>query len=328
MNRGQGGVSLTSLLVALALGLVLSAAVIALYLEAKRQYLVDDEAVRLQENGRYAVNLLRRELLLAGFFGGLAAGSLPSAPAGGPSCDVQGLWPLGTLFALDLQTDYRGGLPQTVTGVNLDCLASSALKQGSDLLLTRRVAGEATLANGVYADGAAAVDSGHWYLHWREHDGAADWWQAGRVDPAQEHAGSGAWYWRVHSRIFHVRRYSVEPADAIPTLCAAGLSSSGMLTQCLVEGVEYLLLELGIDQSGDGVPDYYLRHPTARELPLAVSARIHLLQRGLKPLQGYRDSRQYRLGQTTLDVAGDGYLRRVFSATVQLRNAAVWPVAG
>jgi hypothetical protein len=173
-----------------------------------------------------------------------------------------------------------------------------------------------------------AVDSGHWYLHWREHDGAAEWWQAGRVDPAQEHAGSGAWYWRVHSRIFHVRRYSVEPADAIPTLCAAGLSSSGMLTQCLVEGVEYLLLELGIDQSGDGVPDYYLRHPTARELPLAVSARIHLLQRGLKPLQGYRDSRQYRLGQTTLDVAGDGYLRRVFSATVQLRNAAVWPVAG
>lgn len=328
MNRAQGGVSLTSLLVALALGLVLSAAVIALYLEAKRQYLVDDETARLQENGRYAVNLLRRELLLAGFFGGLDSSSLPPGPAERPGCDTAALWPLGSLPAIDLQADYRGGTPRTVTGLALDCLPAAALKRGSDLLATRRVAGEATLANGVYPPGVSTVDSGHWYLRWREPEGNADWWQAGRVDAADELAGSGAWYWRLHPRVFYVRRYFAEPADAIPTLCAAGLAPSGMLTQCLVEGVEYLLLELGIDESGDGVPDYYLRHPTATQLQWAVSARIHLLQRGLTPLQGYRDSRQYRLGQTTLDIAGDGYLRRVFSATVQLRNAAVWPVAG
>ncbi|MFU8763143.1 MAG: PilW family protein [Haliea sp.] len=328
MSWRQGGISLISLLVSLALGLLLSAAVIALYLEAKRQYLVDDETARLQENGRYAVNLLRRELLLAGFFGGLERASLPPGPAHGPACDRTGLWPLGPLPAIDLQADYRGGLPRTVTGLDLDCLPAAALKQGSDLVAIRRVAGEATLANGVYPPGVSTVDSGHWYLRWREVDGAADWWQAGRVDTAQALAGSGAWYWRVHSRIFYVRRYSVEPGDAIPTLCAAGLAPSGILTQCLVEGVEYLLLELGIDESGDGVPDYYLRHPTATQLQWAVAARIHLLQRGLTPLQGYAESRQYRLGQTMLDVAGDGYLRRVFSATVQLRNAVVWPVAG
>lgn len=328
MKRGQCGVSLTSLLVSLALGLVLSAAVIALYLEAKRQYLFDEEVTRLQQNGRYAINLLRRELLLAGFLGGLDTNSLPPESAVRPGCDMNGLWPLGRLLPLDLQTDYRGGAPRTVTGLKLDCLAASTLKHGSDLLAIRRVAGEATLANGIYAAGAGAVDDGHWYLRWREHDGAADWWQAGRIDAAQARAGSGAWYWRVHSRIFHVRRYSVEPADAIPTLCAAGLAASGMLTQCLVEGVEYLLLELGIDESGDGVPDYYLRHPTATELPWAVSARIHLLQRGLTPLEDYRDRRHYHLGQTSLDIAGDGYLRRVFSTTVQLRNAARWPVSG
>lgn len=328
MSGGQAGVSLTSLLVSLALGLVLSAAVVGLYLEAKRQYLVDDEAARLQENGRYALNLLRRELLLAGFFGGLDTGALPPAPAAGPGCGPAGRWPLGRLPPVDLQPEYSGGLPRTVAGVSLDCLSGATLQRGSDLLATRRVAGEATLANGVYPAGVSAVDSGHWYLRWREHSGDADWWQAGLVDAAEELAGSGAWYWRLHPRIFYVRRYSVEPADAIPTLCAKGLAPSGLLTQCLVEGVEYLLLELGIDEGGDGVPDYYLRHPTASQLQWAVSARIHLLQRGLTPLQGYRDDRQYRLGQTTLDIAGDGYLRRVFSATVQLRNAAVWPVAG
>ncbi|MDO8862482.1 PilW family protein [Haliea sp. E1-2-M8] len=328
MNPLQGGLSLISLLVSLALGLVLSAAVVALYLEAKHQYLLDDEAARLQENGRYAVNLLRRELLLAGFFGGVAGSALPPAPATGPGCGVAGRWPLGPLPPIDLQPDYRGGLPRTVSGGNLDCLPAAALQQGSDLLATRRVAGAATLANGVYSPGVSAVDNGHWYLRWREHSGDADWWQAGLVDAAEELAGSGAWYWRLYPRIFYVRRYSAEPADGIPALCAERLAPSGLLTQCLVEGVEYLLLELGIDEGGDGVPDYYLRHPTAAQLQWAVSARIHVLQRGLTPLQGYRDNRQYRLGQTTLDIAGDGYLRRVFSATVQLRNAAVRPVAG
>jgi len=328
VNPRQTGVSLTSLLVALALGLSLSASVIALYLQAQRQYLVDDEMLRLQENGRYAVNLLRRELLLAGFFGGLGNSALPPGPAAGPSCDSAGQWPLGSAPAVDLQADYRGGPPRTVTGIILSCLPSAALQRGSDLLATRRVAGEATLANGIFAPGVSAVDSGHWYLRWRQHGADAEWWQAGRVDAAEAVAGSGAWYWRLYPRVFHVRRYSVEPADAIPTLCAAGLAPSGMLTQCLVEGVEYLLLELGIDEDGDGVPDYYLRHPTATQLRWAVSARIHLLQRGLTPLQGYSDQRQYQLGQTTIDIPGDGYLRRVFSATVQLRNAAVWPVAG
>ena len=328
MKMRQSGLSLTALLVSLALGLVLSAAVIALYLESKRQYLVGDEMARLQENGRYAVNLLRRELLLAGFFGGIDGSVLPPPPAAGPGCDVAGQWPLGPQPAIDLQPDYRGGPPRTVAGVNLDCLPALALQQGSDLLAIRRVAGEATLANGLYAPGVSSPDSGHWYLRWHEHGANASWWQAGRVDPAEAVAGSGSWYWRLYPRIFHVRRFSAEPADAIPTLCAAGLAPSGMLTQCLVEGVEYLRLEFGVDQSGDGVPDFYLRYPTAVQLQRAVSARIHLLQRGLTRLQGYRDNRQYRLGQTTVDIAGDGYLRRVFNATVQLRNAAVWPVAG
>lgn len=323
----QAGVSLISLLVALALGVLLSSAVVALYVGAKRQFLVDDELARVQENGRYAINLLRRELLLAGFFGGLAASALPTPPGTGPGCGTPGRWPLGPVPAVDLQSDYRGGVPLTLAGVALDCLPAAALQRGSDLLATRRVAGEATLANGIYAPGIAAADSGHWYLRWSEHAGAADWWQAGRIDAAETVAGSGVWYWRLYPRIFYVRRYSAEPADATPTLCAEGLAPSGMLTRCLVEGVEYLVLELGIDESGDGVPDYYLRFPTAAQVQRVVTARIHLLLRGLTPLRGYRDQRRYRLGQAVVDIPGDGYLRRVFSTTVPLRNAAVWPLA-
>lgn len=328
MKACEAGVSLISLLLSLALGLVLSAAVIALYLESKRQYLFDDEMARLQENGRYAIKLLRRELLLAGFFGGIDGSALPAPPATGPGCDVAGQWPLGALPAIDLQPDYQGGRPRTIAGIALDCLPAPVLQKGSDLLATRRVAGEATLANGRFPPGVSSADSGHWYLRWHEQDGDADWWQAGRIEAAEAVPGSGSWYWRLYPRIFYVRRFSAEPADAIPTLCAAGLSPSGMLSQCLVEGVEYLRLEFGIDQNGDGVPNYYLRHPTGTQLQWAVSARIHLLQRGLTPLQGHRDQRRYRLGQTTVDIAGDGYLRRVFMATVQLRNAAVRPVAG
>ena len=314
------GVSLPALLISMALGLLLAGMLVWSYAEARRQFLIADELARMHENGRFALALLRRELTLAGFLGGLAPHARPSLPAFVPGCGVAARWPLAAFRALDMQVDYDGGAPQTVSGTVLDCLPSSMLQRGSDLLAVRRTAGEATLSNGQLAGAAGGVDRGYWYLRLAAGGARAQWWQAGRIAAAEARPGSGVDYWRLLARVFYVRRYSIAPADRIPTLCAAALAPSGVFSQCLVEGVERLHIELGVDHNGDGAPDYYALEPDAGQLQQAVTARIALLVRSVAPVAGYSGPRQHTLGQLSFTADSDGYVRRVFSTTVALRN--------
>ena len=66
------GLSLVELMVAMVISLVLLAGVMQIYLYSKKNYLIQDSLARLQENGRYAMDLLSRDLRLAGYFGGNA----------------------------------------------------------------------------------------------------------------------------------------------------------------------------------------------------------------------------------------------------------------
>ncbi len=316
----SSGITLPTLLISMALGLLFAALLVWSYAEARRQFLLADELARVRENGRFAMALLRRELALAGFHGGLPLHTTAGLPVVFDGCGVAARWPLGDVDALDLQASYAGGAPQTVTGVVLDCLPAAMLQRGSDLLAIRRTAAEATLANGEWAAAASGVDRGYWYLQIRGQTASVQWWQAGRVDAVDAVSGSGVDYWRLLARLFYVRRYSVTPADHIPTLCAAALSPAGMSSQCLVEGVERIHIELGVDANGDGVPEHYVSQPDAAQLRRAVTARVVLLVRSLAPVPGYAGARRYRLGQRQFVADDDGYVRRVFSTTVGLRN--------
>lgn len=316
-----------ALLISMALGLLFAVLLVWSYAEARRQFLLADELARVRENGRFAMALLRRELALAGFHGGLPLHTAVALPVTVDGCGVAARWPLGDVDALDLQVGYAGGAPQTVTGVVLDCLPAAMLQRGSDLLAIRRTAAEATMANGEWAAAASGVDRGHWYLQIRGQTASVQWWQAGRVAAAEAVPGSGVDYWRLLARLFYVRRYSVTPADHIPTLCAAALSPTGMFSHCLVEGIERFHIELGVDGDGDGVPEHYVSQPDAAQLRRAVTARVALLVRSLVPVPGYAGPRRYRLGQREFVADDDGYVRRVFSTTVGLRNlrpAVAW----
>ena len=66
----QSGLSLVELMISILLGLFVIAAVIGVYLESKRNYAAEEEVARIQENGRFGLNLLQRELMMAGFWGG------------------------------------------------------------------------------------------------------------------------------------------------------------------------------------------------------------------------------------------------------------------
>ena len=73
MNRyNQKGFTLLEILVALTLGLVVSAGVIQIFISSKSAYRVEEALSRVQENGRNAIDFIARDLRSAGFTGCLS----------------------------------------------------------------------------------------------------------------------------------------------------------------------------------------------------------------------------------------------------------------
>jgi len=320
-RAGQRGVTLVELMVALLLGVLLSAAAVSAYLGSKRHYVYERQLARIQENGRYAKRLLAAELQMAGFYGGLLdTADLEPAAVGVDCSDAE--WALHPAVPLDLVDDHSAAsAPLSLSATRYTCIDGAAVRPGTDLLAIKRTAAAPSMLRGQVADELTAADSDAWFL--RTLDGADPAWlsvppaallSAGMADPA-------ASYWEAVARIFFVRRYAREPGDGIPALCMALLAGNAMTTRCLVEGVENLQLELGIDTDTDGIANRYVQNPAPAELGRAVTARVHLLLRSLTPLPGYRDSGTYRLGQHDLPaVPPDGHMRRVFSTTIRLHN--------
>lgn len=65
----QVGVTLVELMVAMAIGLVLTAGIGQIYLGTRNVYRINENAARLQENGRFAIDELNRDIRMAGFAG-------------------------------------------------------------------------------------------------------------------------------------------------------------------------------------------------------------------------------------------------------------------
>lgn len=73
----QSGLSLVELMVALVLGLLLSAGVITIFISAKQDYQVQDAVSQVQENGRFSLEFLSNDIRMAGYTG--CSNEMPTA---------------------------------------------------------------------------------------------------------------------------------------------------------------------------------------------------------------------------------------------------------
>ena len=139
------------------------------------------------------------------------------------------------------------------------------------------------------------------------------------------HQSCGTRHFWVYTKIFYIRNWSVTVGDDVPVLCVRELIQNGMSTtdRCLVEGIEDMQIEFGVDSSGDDVPNTYT--PDPNEMNAVVTARIYLLVRSLGELVGKENAntKTYQMGLDpgVVTTATDGYLRQMFSTTVLVRNA-------
>ena len=68
-RANQRGLSMVELMIAMAIGMVITASVLTAYVSASRNFAMDERYARMQENARYALRVLGEDLLMADFWG-------------------------------------------------------------------------------------------------------------------------------------------------------------------------------------------------------------------------------------------------------------------
>jgi hypothetical protein len=106
------------------------------------------------------------------------------------------------------------------------------------------------------------------------------------------------------------------------------LDGGAINTYPMVEGIQDMRLEYGIDNDVDGAPDVYKRCDTkdpctAAEWAGVTAVRAHVLAVNLEPTIGYTDVKVYDMGSgdpKTVGPFGDQLKRHIYAAVISLPN--------
>lgn len=346
MSR-QRGISLIELMIALVLGLLILFSMTVLFANTSRSRMELEKSNRQTENGRYASQLLAGNLRMAGYLAEFDPSPLTiTALTALPN-------PCATATA-----DLIDALPLHVQGVN-DATSATApscvsdLKSGTDVLVVRRVnscaagsSGCAAFANGAphFQASLCAPATGGTELSYPvtgNADYAANYFtlatSSGSFTKHKSDCTATAEVYRYNVHVYFIANNN-ESGDGIPTLKRAELGAGSFSIVPLVEGIENLQIDYGIDSDNDGIPNAYTQNPGGYNSCSAndcvqnwrnvMTARINLLARNTELSAGHTDNRVYALGfnddgsEKTAGAFNDGYKRHVFSETVRLANPA------
>lgn len=331
-RANQAGFSLVELMVAITLGLLVLAGLTTIFVNNSNTRNEIERANRQTENGRYAMQLLSDDLRNAGYLAEFDPRIL-STPATKPDACATAV------------SDLKAALPLHVqgydNGASLPCL--SDLRSGTDILVLRRastcVAGSAD---------CAAVASGTPYFQASlcssatelSSDNSSNYYaldtNTASLTRHKRDCSTLADFHRYRTHIYFIADND-NSGDGIPTLKRAELGSSGFTIVPLVEGIENLQIEYGIDTNNDGVPDAFTANPDSYNSCTGVACvdnwrsvvavKLHLLARNTEQSAGYTDNKTYTLGLNAdgsvyTTTPGGAYKRHAYQAQVRLNNPA------
>ena len=111
-------------------------------------------------------------------------------------------------------------------------------------------------------------------------------------------------------------------SDGIPTLKLVQFVDGAVTLIPLVEGIEDMQFDYGIDSDGDGSPDSYVAAPTATQWVDVVAVRIYLLARNSEFSAGYTENGTYDMGLAgTVQPCVNGPFKTVASCSNFKRHA-------
>ncbi|MDJ0928843.1 MAG: PilW family protein [Gammaproteobacteria bacterium] len=140
MWHNQAGLTLIELMLAMVIGLFLALGTVTVYTQSKASYQVSDAQARLQENLRFAIDVIEPDLRLARFWGRNNEPGFVNTPAGlAVFCGGANATALVTNFGQQV-----GSVDDTIGyGAVVPCaVPAGAAQPGSDVLMVRHVSAQ------------------------------------------------------------------------------------------------------------------------------------------------------------------------------------------
>ncbi len=333
------GTTLVELMVAIVIGMLVLGALASLFSHSSHARNEIDRAGQQVENGRFALELLRDDIHLAGHYGGVVGGAQLRVGA----CIPRSGLPLSA-SALGWQSDPPV-LPAPIHGYASgdtppaeSCLSSQ--QPNTDVLVVRSVESVATTPGAV--NGSALVND-----YFIQVSSCSD----RTIDPVDQPfavapGGPGAAArFPLHLKdcaaiaplrklvvhAWYVGRCSVcgGAGDGIPSLRLVELTGANASSVSVVEGIESMRIEYLLDTDGNGEIDTIRRCKagvdpcTAADWSNIIAVQIRLLSRTLTPSPGHRDTKTYNMGLAGVIAApNDAFKRHLFGAVVTAYNIA------
>ena len=331
ITHTQRGFTLIEIMVAMTIGLVISALVVTIFSASSRTYKAADTVGALQETGRVAMETIDRDVQMAGFRGC----NSNNVESSGPLVNVI---TLPNAYVNDLGTPIQGyeytgpgwtpALPGVIAG------AAPAPAAGSDVLVVRVPVGTPATLSGAMVSAtsdvplfsAAGFNAGD-NVFIANCDQTAAFRVTGIAGTSLRHIvgpNSNASLGKVFDvdalvMRFETHAYYVAPSSRNPaTETSLWMMINAGAPVEVVEDVQGLQIQYGEDTDADYVANVFRKANNVVDFTQVVALQVNLLLRGTRSNEAQQITNYVFNGQTV--APADGYTRRVYTATIQLRN--------
>jgi len=316
-RRAASGFTLVELMISVAISLLVLSGLVSLFVAQTGHRTSIDQTARLLDNGRYAIEVLSDDLRHAGYYGEFDPSGL-AAPAVLPDPCATSVADIAAALAVHVQA-VNNASPMT----RPSCVPE--VTSGTDIVIVRRV--DPTPVPVASLNGGNTTRFLQASLCETDTETVALATSPGDFTLRKKNCTAGNF---ADVRAYTTNIYFVAPnnapADGVSTLKRVELNATGAWTiVALVEGVEAMQVDYGLDTNGDGEPDAWqdCAACTGADWRNAMAARLHLLVRSTDTAWGHVDDKTYTLG--TLGTVGpfrDAYKRHVYAEYVRLVNPA------
>lgn len=344
----QYGVTFIELLVALTLGVLLLGGIIHVYLGTKTTYQVTEGLSRLQENTRFSIDMMARDIRMAGYI----PCSQPQSSDNVLNTSTGDWW----------RPVFESGIEGFEAGVSTFPSAIDDAAEGNDAILIRRAGREVAAVNFLDTTSNQFIMQTDLGNPWVNNEGGlfvacdpthAALFQAGSVSagsttkvsisPASGSNSPG------NSTVNLGRAFGndAQLATYSPVIYYISESVSGdgnslyreytyvesdttikTKREEMLQGVENMQILYGLDESGDGIANRYVQAnivSNANAWSDVVTVRVGLLfasEDGVRDLDDI-DENTYLVANTMVDPDNDRRKRYVSSMTVNIRNTNI-----
>lgn len=317
----EQGLTLVELMVAMAIGVFLIAGALTVFAKTRDLYRTNEDAARMQETARFAMGSIETDLRMANYWGLMNRADLflnagtddPSANDPPPDPSLSAFqatldqcgdnWPVRVLDFVEAFEGYPFG-----TG---GCAAQGSAPATADVLVIRRAS----------SNTIPLAEAGPIKLQASRTSAALFY----GTDTSAIPAGFLPPLSQTHALVANAYYISIDPVDGVPALRRKRLGvSSGapaIIDEEITPGVEDLQIQLGVDDNGDEIVDYY-DDPTIGGVAAGeevVAVRIWLMIRSERRDVSLINNRRFVYAGKDV-TTNDDFRRMLISKTIQLRN--------